>query len=67
VDNPVSDGAYSAMASLEWALKAWFALMLPETGRWAKKHAAEEATVLRMNFQSFIHAFVLSPMQILRQ
>jgi hypothetical protein len=67
VDNLVSNWAYSVMASLGWTLKAWFALMLPEKGRWAKKHAAEKATVLRMNFQTFIHAFVLLPTQIVRQ
>ena len=66
-DNLVSNWAYSVMASLGWTLKAWFALMLPEKGRWAKKHAAEKATVLRMNFQTFIHAFVLLPTQIVRQ
>ena len=67
VDNLVSNWAYSVMASLGWTLKAWFALMLPEKGRWAKKHAAEKATVLRMNFQTFIHAFMLLPTQIVRQ
>ena len=67
VDNLVSNWAYSVMASLGWTLKAWFALMLPEKGRWAKKHAAEKATVLRMNFQTFLHAFVLLPTQIVRQ
>jgi hypothetical protein len=67
VDNLVSNWAYSVMASLGWTLKAWFALMLPEKGRWAKKHAAEKATVLRMNFPTFVHAFMLLPTQIIRQ
>jgi hypothetical protein len=67
VDNLVSNWAYSVMASLGWTLKAWFALMLPEKGRWASKHAAEKATVLRMNFQTFVHAFMLLPTQIIRQ
>ena len=67
VDNLVSNWAYSVMASLGWTLKAWFALMLPEKGRWAKKHAAEKATVLRMNFQTFVHAFMLLPTQIVRK
>ena len=31
----VSNGAYMGMASLAWTLKAWLALLLPETGRWA--------------------------------
>jgi hypothetical protein len=67
VDNLVSNWAYSVMTSLGWTLKAWFALMLPETGRWAERHSAEKATVLRMNFQTFIHAFILLPTQIVRQ
>jgi hypothetical protein len=67
VDNLVSNWAYSVMASLAWTLKAWFALMLPEKGRWGEKHAAEKVAVLRMNFQTFIHAFVLLPTQIVRQ
>jgi len=67
VDNLVSNWAYSVMTSLGWTLKAWFALMLPEKGRWAKKHAAEKVQVLRMNFQTFVHAFMLLPTQIIRQ
>ena len=67
VDNLLSNWAYLLMASLAWTMKAWFALMLPETGRWAEKHAAEKAAVLRMNFRTFVHAFMLLPTQIIRQ
>ena len=67
VDNLLSNWAYFLMASLAWTMKAWFALMLPEEGRWAEKHAAEKSSVLRMNFQTFIHAFMLLPAQIIRQ
>ncbi len=67
VDNLVSNWAYSVMASLAWTLKAWFALMLPENGRWREKHAAEKSAVLQMNFSTFIHAFLLLPTQIVRQ
>ncbi len=42
VDNLVSNWAYMVMASLAWNLKAWLALMLPETGRW-EKHAAKKS------------------------
>ena len=35
VDTLTSNWAYMVMASLAWTLKAWFALSLPETGRWA--------------------------------
>ena len=67
VDNLISNWAYSVMTSLAWTLKAWFALMLPEKGRWAEKHAAEKAKVLRMNFQTFIRAFIFLPVQIVHQ
>ena len=35
VDNLESNWAYMVMTSLAWSLKAWAALRLPETGRWA--------------------------------
>ena len=35
VDTLVSNWAYMVMTSLAWNMKAWAALMLPETGRWA--------------------------------
>lgn len=67
VDNLVSNWAYMVMASLAWTLKAWFALLLPETGRWADKHKAEKQSVLRMEFKRFLNAFVLVPCQIVKQ
>jgi hypothetical protein len=67
VDNLVSNWAYMVMASLAWTLKAWFALVLPETGRWAQKHKTEKESVLKMEFKRFCHAFVRVPCQIVRQ
>jgi len=67
VDNLVSNWAYSVMASLAWSLKAWFALLLPEKGRWKEKHAAEKAAVLRMEFRTFVNAMMRLPAQIVRQ
>jgi hypothetical protein len=67
VDNLVSNGAYMVMASLAWTLKAWFALLLPETGRWKEKHAAEKRAVLRMEFRTFLNAMMRLPVQIVRQ
>lgn len=67
VDNLVSNWAYMVMASLAWTLKAWFALMLPEDGRWAEKHAAEKQKVLKMEFRTFVNAFMRIPVQIVRQ
>jgi hypothetical protein len=55
-----SNGAYMAMASLAWTLKAWFALLLPETGRFAKAYAEQKRRVLRMEFRSFVNAFMRS-------
>lgn len=66
VDNLVSNWAYMVMASLPWTLKAWFALWLPETGRWSHKHRAEKNTVLTMEFKSFRNAFMALPCQIVR-
>jgi hypothetical protein len=66
VDNLVSNWAYMVMASLAWTLKAWFALLLPERGRWRQKHRKEKATVLRMGFKRFVNAFVRVPCQVVR-
>ncbi len=67
VDNLVSNWAYMVMGSLAWTLKAWFALSLPESGRWAEKHKAEKRSVLKMEFKGFINAFMRLPCQIVRQ
>lgn len=66
VDTLLSNWAYMVMAALAWTLKAWFALRLPETGRWAARYAAEKRTVLRMEFKAFLHAFMLIPVQVVR-
>jgi hypothetical protein len=66
VDTLLSNGAYMVMAALAWTLKAWLALRLPATGRWATRYAAEKAAVLRMEFKTFLHAFMLIPVQVVR-
>ncbi|HLZ45644.1 MAG TPA: IS1380 family transposase [Gemmatimonadales bacterium] len=66
VDTLLSNGAYMVMTALAWTLKAWFALRLPTTGRWAARYAAEKAAVLRMEFKAFLHAFMLIPVQVVR-
>jgi hypothetical protein len=66
VDTLLSNWAYMVMAALAWTLKAWFALRLPETGRWAVRYVAEKAAVLRMEFKAFLHAFVRMPVQVVR-
>ena len=67
LDNLLSNWAYMVMASLAWSLKAWFGLLLPEKGRWASKYKAEKRAVIRMEFKSFVNAFIRVPAQIIRQ
>ena len=43
VDNLVSNWAYMVMASLAWSLKAWAALLVPETPRHAAEAPGREA------------------------
>ena len=62
----VSNWAYMVMASLAWSLKAWFALLLPERGRWKEKYRHEKRQVLTMEFKRFINAFIRVPCQIVR-
>jgi len=64
VDTLLSNGAYMVMAALAWTLKAWFALLLPETGRWASTYRREKCLVLRMEFKAFLNAFMRVPVQV---
>jgi hypothetical protein len=47
-------------------LKAWTALLLPETGPRQEKRQAEKRTLLRMDFGTFRRALVQVPAQVLR-
>jgi len=66
LDNLLSNWAYMVMASLAWTLKAWSALLLPETGRWAAKYKSEKQALLRMDFKTFLNGFMQMPAQIIR-
>jgi hypothetical protein len=67
VDNLESNWAYMVMTALAWNLKAWWALTLPEQpGRYQEKHRAEKRWVLRLEFKTFVNAFVRLPCQIVR-
>jgi len=66
VDNLLSNWAYMVMASLAWTLKAWFALLLPEGGRWAELHHREKLAVLRMEFKTFLNVIMRVPAQVVR-
>ncbi len=66
VNDLTSNWAYMVMASLAWTLKAWFALLLPEQGRWSEKYTEEKRDVLRMEFKKFVNAFVRIPAQLVK-
>jgi hypothetical protein len=67
VDNLTSNWAYMVMTALAWDLKAWWALLLPEApGRWQERHRAQKRWVLRLEFKTFVNAFVRIPCQVVR-
>jgi hypothetical protein len=66
LDSLRSNWAYMVIASLAWSLKAWAALLLPETGRWQERRRAEKQSLLRMDFATFRQAFLQTPAQIIR-
>lgn len=59
-----ANGAYMLMASLAWTIKAWMALLLPSTPRWAEQHEAERHSWLRMEFRTFVNAVINIPAQV---
>jgi hypothetical protein len=56
--------AYMVIAALAWSLKAWTAMQLPIHPRWKKKHKTERDRVLRMDFRTFLNAFINMPCQV---
>ena len=67
VDNLESNWAYMVMTALAWNLKAWWALLLPESpGRWCARHRQEKKWVLGLEFKTFLNAFVQLPCQVIR-
>ncbi len=67
VDNLESNWAYMVMTALAWNLKAWWALWPTETpGRWREQHKCDKQTVLRMEFKTFVNAFLRMPCQLVR-
>jgi len=65
VDSLLANWAYMVMGSLAWSLKAWAALVLPETGRWRENHREEKRKLLRMDFSTFRAAMMRIPAQII--
>jgi hypothetical protein len=66
VGDLVSNWAYMVMASLAGTLKTWFALVLPETGRWGAKYKAQKESLLPMEFRKFLNPLLLVPCQIIK-
>lgn len=66
VDNLVSNWAHMVMASLAWSLKAWVALLLPESGRWGEKHRTEKWQLVRMEFKNFVQELVRFPVLLVQ-
>jgi hypothetical protein len=58
--------AYMVMASLAWSIKAWVAVSLPVTPRWRARHLEERNQILRMEFPTFLAAFINIPAQIVK-
>ena len=58
--------AYLVMASLAWTLKAWCALLVPISPRWADEHNAQRERLLKMEFRTFRQAFIDIPCQIVK-
>lgn len=58
--------AYMTMASIAWTLKAWCALLLPVSPRWAGLHGEQRRRLLTMEFRTFRHAFIDIPCQIVK-
>jgi hypothetical protein len=62
-----SNWAFMVMTALAWDLKAWWALRLPEgVGRHRVAYRADKQWVLRLEFKTFVQAFVGLPCQIVR-
>ena len=58
--------AYMVMAALAWTIKVWVGLCLPITPRWRDRHVDERERIIRMDFSTFLTAFIMIPAQIVR-
>jgi hypothetical protein len=64
VNTLLANWAYMTMAALAWNLKAWCALLLPVSPRWAERHDEQRRRLLTMEFRTFLGAFIEIPAQI---
>lgn len=58
--------AYMTITSLAWNLKAWCALLVPVSPRWAEHHEQQRRRLLTMEFRTFQQAFIDIPCQIVK-
>jgi hypothetical protein len=65
VNTLCANHAYMTMAALAWTLKAWCALRLLITPRWAEPHNEQRQRLLTMDFRTFLTAFINIPCQII--
>ena len=65
VNTLCANWAYVTMAALAWSLKAWCALLLPVSPRWAERHNEQRRRLLTMDFRTFLAAFIEIPSQII--
>lgn len=61
----VANNAYMVIAALAWSIKQWFALSLPVSPRWRRRHERVQRDVLAMEFSTFVQRFVMLPAQVL--
>jgi len=67
VNDLLSNEAYMLMTSLAWNLKNWLALRLPDApGRWAAKYQEQKQKLLRIEFRTFVNAWMRVPCQIVK-
>jgi len=66
VNTLLANWAFMVMASLAWSIKAWVGMSLPISPRWRERHEQEREAIVRMDFRTFLQAFVLVPAQIVR-
>ena len=67
VDNLVSNWAYMVSVSIAWSLKAWSALLLPDSPSQSRPPATDRRSWLRMEFKSWVNAVMKVPCQIVKQ
>lgn len=66
VNTLVANWAYMVMAAVAWSIKAWCALLLPVSPRWAAQHNEQRNRLLRMEFRTFLQAFIEVPCQVVK-